>query len=258
LRYEVLGPLRIVDECGGHSIAAKKVQAALALLVVLHDQVVSSEKIIYEIWRDRPPRRSMAGIHVYISRIRKFLERPYQVNGNPITTTPSGYLLRLGGDSVDFEDFRRYIDLGKEHYRAERYEEALVRFGEALRLWHGSVLDEIREGPVVNGFAVQQEEMRLECIELMLSASLALGRHREIVGYLYSLVQDFPLHEGFYQKLMLALYRSGRRADALRVYQSARDTLRGELGLEPSLPLRQLQQKILVVDSWDSQRRNVS
>lgn len=258
MRYEVLGPLRIIDHRGARSIPAKKMQAALALMLIQHDQVVSTEKLIYEIWLDRPPRRSMAGIHVYVSHIRKLLARlPHRAN--PIVTTSSGYMLKLGSDAVDFEDFQESVDAGKEHHRSQRHEEAMACFGEALRLWRGSVLDEIRDGPVVNGFVVRHEEIRLECTELMISSALTLGRHREIVGYLYSLVHDHPLHEEFYQKLMLALYRSGRRADALRVYQSARDTLKGELGLEPSWPLRQLQQKILMVDSWDSTRReNVS
>jgi SARP family transcriptional regulator, regulator of embCAB operon len=259
LRYEILGPLRIVDDNGPHSIAAKKMQAALALMLILHDQVVSTERLIYEIWRDRPPRRSMAGIHVYVSHLRKLLARPSDQaecgNRNRIVTTSSGYMLRLGCDAVDFEDFRAGVEAGKEHYRAHRHQEAMASFDDALRLWRGTVLDEIREGPVVNGFVVRHEEMRLECIELLLSSALSLGKHREIVGYLYSLVQDHPLHEDFYQKLMFALYRSGRRADALRVYQSARDTLRSELGLEPSRPLRQLHQKILVADSWEAATR---
>ena len=258
LRYEMLGPLRVVDDRGAQAIAAKKMQVALAILIILHDQVVSTEKLIYEIWLDRPPRSSMAGIHVHISHLRKLLETPSQAGESPIVTTTSGYLLKLGNSSVDFEDFQKSVALGKEYDQRRRHDDALACFSEALELWRGSVLDELRDGPVVNGFVVQYEEKRLECIEMMISSALTLGKHREMVGYLYSLVQDHPLHEDFYQKLMLALYRSGRRADALRVYKSARDTLRGELGLEPSRPLRQLQQKILMVDSWDSRRENVS
>ncbi len=248
LRYELLGPLRVVDGHGIHTVPAKKMQVTLGLLVILHDQVVSKEKLIYEVWRDQPPRRAVAGIHVYISHIRKLLATRSPQESR-IVTTSSGYMLRLlESETADFEDFQRNLDAGKEYHRSRRYEEAMGCLADALDMWRGPALDEIQDGPVVNGFVIHHDELRLECIELMVSAALALGRHRETVGFLYSLVHDHPFHEDFYQKLMLALYRSGRRADALRVYQSARETLRAELGLEPSVPLQQLQHRILTAD----------
>ncbi|WUI00886.1 AfsR/SARP family transcriptional regulator [Spirillospora sp. NBC_00431] len=254
MRYEVLGPLRVNDGGEFSFISARKIETVLAVLLIRADQVVAPEELMAEIWADRPPRRATAGLHVYISQLRKFLQRPDQ-DGNRIVTRPAGYLLNKGGDDIDFHDLLRLADQGRAALRDGRREDAAALLEEALGLWHGPVLGDLRGGsgdvrcgPIVEGFTAWMAELRLECLELLADTQLELGRHRELVGRLYSLTAENPLRESFYRQLMLALYRSERQADALKVYHSARDTLRDELGLEPCRALRELQQAILLDD----------
>lgn len=247
MRYEILGPPRLVGKGGVVPVEAPKMQLVLIALLIHREQVVSVEKLIRETWGQGPPRRATAGIHVYISHLRKLIS---QASGGkqPIITKPSGYLLQVGADELDFADFEQFFAAGKAAYQESRHEEAGHHFRQALQLWRGSITDETKNAPMARGFALRLAEMRLESAELMASSALALGQYREAVGLLYPLVSEHPLNESLYQKLMFALYRTGRRADALKVYQSARQLLQAELGLEPSLPLRELQQKILLAD----------
>ena len=244
MRYEVLGPLRVVNgDCIG-SIGAQKVQVLFAVLLIRADQVVGVDQLMYEIWGERVPSRAVAALHVYVSQLRKFLSHPDRI-GNPIETRPPGYVLHRGADELDLNDFQRSATQARAHLRAGRHEEAAVAYQAALDLWRGPALGDLRTGMLISGFARWLEETRLECLERLLEARLALGQHRELVGHLYALVAEFPLHETFHRQLMLALYRSGRQADALSAYRSARQILHGELGLEPGRPLRALQQAIL-------------
>jgi DNA-binding SARP family transcriptional activator len=115
-------------------------------------------------------------------------------------------------------------------------------------MWRGPVLGDLSHGPIVESFVTWLSETRLECTEMLIDAQLELGRHRKIVGRLYSLTAEHPLRESFSRQLMLALYRSERQADALDVYRSVRRTIHDELGLEPCRALQELQQSILTAD----------
>lgn len=247
MRYEILGPVRLIGAHQVVPIETAKIQTVLETLLICHDQIVSVDRLVTEIWGEAPPRRATGGIQVYIYHVRKLVSR---VSGGrqPVVTKPSGYLLQLGSDELDLVDFQASVDEGKAAYYASDFERAISCFQRALTLCRGSLLDETRAGPLARGFALRVEETRLEVLELTVSASLALRRYQEAVALLSSLVSEHPLHESFYQKLMVALLHSGRRADALKVYQSARHTLMSELGLEPSLPLRELQHRILTAD----------
>ncbi|WP_131738462.1 AfsR/SARP family transcriptional regulator [Actinomadura roseirufa] len=247
MRYEVLGPLRVVDGDVRTSISARKIETVLAVLLIRSDQVVALDQLIQEIWDDAPPRRALAGLHVYISQVRKFLARPGR-EGNPVLTQAPGYLLRKGEDEIDFHVFLDAVKQGRACMRERRYEEAAVWLEGALEMWRGPVLGDLRSGPVIEGFVTWMTESRLECMEMLADALLRQGRHRELIGRLYSLVTENPLREAYYRQLMLALYRSDRQADALQVYQSARSTLKEELGLEPCRTLRDLQRAILAAD----------
>jgi SARP family transcriptional regulator, regulator of embCAB operon len=247
VRYEILGPLRLTGSRGPVPLEAKKLQIVLATLLICREQVVSVDRLIGEIWGEWPPRRAIAGIHVYISHIRRTLSKA-SGQGKPVVTRPPGYMLQLGADELDFDEFQTAVAAGKVAYRNQCHEEAVCNLQNALQLWRGPLENDVNHGPIMRGFTLQVEERRLECVELMISSSLALGDYREMVGYLYSLISAHPLHEAFYQKLMFALYHTGRRGDALKVYQIARETLKDELGLEPSRPLQELQQKILTTD----------
>ncbi|QXJ26128.1 AfsR/SARP family transcriptional regulator [Actinomadura graeca] len=247
MRYEVLGPLRVVDGDGCAAISARKIETVLTVLLIRSDQVVALDQLITEIWGDAPPRRAMAGLHVYISQVRKFLNRPWHAE-SPVVTRPPGYLLRKGPDDIDFHLFFDAVGRGRALMREGLHEEAADALEDALGMWRGPVLGDLRSGPIIEGFVTWMTESRLECLELLADAHLRLGRHREVIGRLYSLVTENPLRESYYHQLMLALYRSDRQADALKVYQSARSTLREELGLEPCRALRDLQRAILTAD----------
>jgi DNA-binding SARP family transcriptional activator len=239
--------LRVVDGDECSSISARKIETVLAVLLIRCDQVVALDRLIDEIWDHAPPRRAMAGLHVYISQVRKFLSRPGPAE-NPVVTQAPGYLLRRGDAEIDFQLFLEAAERGRALMRDRRHEEAVACLEAALGLWRGPVLGDLRSGPIIEGFVTWLTEARLESQELLIEAFLRLGRQREVIGRLYSLVAENPLRETYYRQLMLALYRSDRRADALRVYQAARTMLREELGLEPCRALRDLQQAILTAD----------
>jgi SARP family transcriptional regulator, regulator of embCAB operon len=246
LRYEILGPLRVLDRNGSASVvSARKIETVLATLIIRSDQVVPFDQLVAEIWCDMPPRRAAAAVHVYISELRKFLLRAGQPKNQVVTIAP-GYLLSKGTDDIDFHQFVQLMNEGRVQMRETRYDEASATLREALGLWRGRALDDLRSGVIIDSFVTWLTEARLECLEMLGDAQLKLGRQREMVGEFYSLIAENPFREAFYRQLMLALYRSERQADALLVYQKARKTLHDELGLEPCRALRELQRAILV------------
>lgn len=246
MRYEVLGQFRVVDGDTSSLISARKIETVLAVLVIRADQVVTPDQLIAELWGDAPPRRATAALHVYISESRKFLFREGQPS--PIATQPSGYVLHKGTDEIDFHCFLRFMNQGRASARAGCPAEAASCLERALAQWHGPALGDLRGGPITEGFATWVTESRVDCFELLADAQLRLGMHRELVARLYSLTAEHPLRETFYRQLMIALYRSERQAEALKVYQLARRTLQDELGLEPCRALREVQRAILTDD----------
>lgn len=247
MRYEVLGQLQVRDDERASFISAPKIETLLAVLLVRSGQVVTHDQLIAEIWGDGPPRRVMAGLHVYVSQLRKFLTSAGQPKC-PIVTSPAGYQLRLGQDELDCEIFLRLVQTGRENAAQQRDEQARYCFERGLTLWRGPALADLSYGPILEGFATCLLEARLECTELLIDCQLRLGRHREVVGQLYTLIAEHPLREAFRRQLMLALYRSERTADALNAYQAARRALHDELGLEPCRSLQNLQRAILTAD----------
>lgn len=247
MRYEVLGDLRVADESNYAYISARKVAILLALLVIRRGGFVSVSQIIDEIWEDRPPAKANGALHVYVCQLRKFLKN-LSTTDSQVLTRSSGYLLHLGKDELDLQIFQDLIQQGREQMQDRRFREAAQSFDDALALWRGPALTDLEGGPIIRAFAAWVDEIRLECVELRIEAGFALGRHREHVGQLYALTSEHPLREVFYRQLMLALYHSDLQADALRVYQSARDTLRQELGLDPCRRLRDLHRSILTSD----------
>ncbi|OIK28714.1 AfsR/SARP family transcriptional regulator [Streptomyces malaysiense] len=247
MRYEILGPLRVVDGHNHSFISAQKVETLFAVLLICAEQIVSPTQLMKELWGDQLPKRATAGLHVYISQLRKFLHRPHRQQ-NPVVTQQTGYVLRMGTDTLDLHTFSDLAAQGRALAKDHCYEPAADRFERALSLWHGPVLANLGNGPIIDGFTTWLTETRMECQEMLTDVHLHLGRHRELIGPLYSLTCEYPLRETLYRQLMLALYRSERKADALHVYQRARRTLNDELGLEPCRALRDLHQAVLADD----------
>jgi DNA-binding SARP family transcriptional activator len=190
----------------------------------------------------------MAGLYVYVSQLRKFLDSVSQ-GENPVITHSSGYFLQADSDKIDFHNFRKLVNMGRDHVREQDYECAVSIFESALSLWRGPMSTVLGNGSIGYGFATWINELRMECTEMLMDCHVRLGHHREFVGQLYALTAEHPLREAFYCQLMLALYRSDRQADALAVYQQARQTLLRELGLEPCRALQSLQRAILSADA---------
>ncbi|MGW0810817.1 AfsR/SARP family transcriptional regulator [Nonomuraea sp. NPDC002799] len=247
VRYHILGSLRVVDGNTVVFINALKIKTVLATLLIRSNRVVPFEQLITELWGERPPRRAVAAVHVYVSQLRKLL-RSADGQDSPIITRAPGYLIQVQPDELDLDVFLRLIEQGRRLMREQRHQEIVDLTHTALGMWQEPLLGDLRESSMVNRFATWLEELRIEFIEMMIDSYLILDRHRETVSYLYSLVQEYPLHEKFYRQLMLALHNSGRTADALQVYRCARSTLMVELGVEPGRPLRDLQQLILHAD----------
>jgi SARP family transcriptional regulator, regulator of embCAB operon len=247
MRYEILGPLRVVDGDKSLSVRAPKMEVLLATLLIRSNQVVSLDQLLTEIWNINPPRQATPALYVYVSQLRKLLRRSDRP-GSPIVTRAPGYVFCSRADQLDLEIFQELVNRGRAADREGRPAEAAAAFGDALALCRGPVLSELRDGPIVTGFVSWLEEVRLECTGKMVEANLALGRHHEMISFLHTQIGEHPLHESFYRQLMQALYRSERRADALNVYHRARRTLQAELGLGPGRQLRDLHDQILVAD----------
>jgi DNA-binding SARP family transcriptional activator len=247
VKYHILGSLRVGDGNTVVFINALKIKTVLAALLIRANQVVPFDQLIVELWGEKPPRRAAAAVHVYVSQLRKLLKSADEQE-SPIITRAPGYLIQVKPDELDLDVFLRLIEQGRRLQREQRHQEIIDLAHTALGMWQEPVLSDLRESSMVNRFATWLEELRIEFLEMMIDSYLALDRHRESVSYLYSLLQDHPLHETFYRQLMLALHSGGRTADALQVYRSARDTLKAELGLEPGRALQDLQQLILHAD----------
>ncbi|MET9894308.1 AfsR/SARP family transcriptional regulator [Streptomyces sp. NBC_00647] len=249
MRYEILGPLRVTDEGEVVTVSARKMQVLMAALLIRSGEIVSCEQLIAEIWGDKPPRQATAALYVYISQLRKILERP----GGPrvIVTGPPGYLIAPQEGQLDLHTFQDLVNQGRAAVRERRHGDAVAHLTSALDLWRGPAPVDTSSGPIITGFTAWLDQMRLECTEKLVQANLELGLHSELIPLLFALIAEYPLHEAFYRQLMLALYHSERRADALQVYRSARQVLQRELGLEPGRGLRELHQGILGTDYSD-------
>jgi predicted ATPase/DNA-binding SARP family transcriptional activator len=232
--YRILGPLEVLGDNGPLRLGGAKQRALLALLLLDSGRVVSQERLIDELWGEAPPDTARESVHVYVSRLRKVLP------AGALVTEGAGYALQVAPDAVDLASFERL--------RAEG------RFHEALALWRGPPLAEFDEdfARVEGG---RLEELRLSTLEERLDADLARGRHAELVGELEALVDAHPHRERLRGQLMLALYRSGRQAEALAAYRAARFAL-DELGIEPSEELRRLERQILTQDAALMPRRS--
>ena len=214
----------------------------LAVLLLRPNEVVSTSRLVDELWGDRPPATAVKTVQVYVSKLRKLLGEGL------LETRPTGYRLRPPPGSIDLERFEAMLEDGRRLLGEGSAREAADVLRGALALWRGRPLADFQYELFARNEIGRLDELRLAALEQRLEADLALGRHAEVVGELQGLVRDHPHHESFRRLLMLALYRSGRQADALGAYQEARAALVDELGLDPSRSLQRLEKAILVQD----------
>jgi predicted ATPase/DNA-binding SARP family transcriptional activator len=240
--FSLLGPLSVTFSGEPVGLGGQKRRALLAVLLLEANQVVSRDRLIDALWGEEPPDTARNTIQVYVSQLRKLLPE------GVLETAPPGYRLVVDPDTVDLFEFVRLSEEGRTALATGDAARAADTLRNALALWHGAPLADLPWEPFAQAEIVRLEELRLAAHEDRIDADLALGRHGQLVGELEGLVAEHPLRERLRGQLMLALYRSGRQADALAVYQRARRTLFDELGIEPGESLRRLERAILAHD----------
>lgn len=231
MKFRLLGPLLVYDHLGGTGwvgIGAAKARLLLATLLVRAHQVLSVDEIVHELWGDRPPKTATTQVHGYVLRLRKLLD---DRDGRVLTTVAPGYRLVLGPADTDLQAFEAAVERGE--------------FAGALELWRDTAFADVPPSATVAAEVARLTERRLAALDARVVVDLAAGRHTALVGELSQLVEEHPLHERFWQHLMLAQHGSGRQAEALRTYQRVRAVLVDELGVEPGAELRELHQRIL-------------
>jgi DNA-binding SARP family transcriptional activator len=236
LEFRILGPLEIRH--GGRAIAAlggQKQRALLALLLLHAGRVVPTDRLLDDLWGEQPPPTAQSSLQNLVSQLRKAL------GPDVVVTRAPGYLLKIDPEQLDLHRFEQLLAKARELEPAERAR--VLR--EALALWRGSPLAEFAFERFAENEIGRLEDLRMAAIEERIDADLELDRHAELVGELEGLVADHPYRERLRGQLMLALYRSGRQAEALRVYHDTRRSLVDELGIEPSRSLQQLYASIL-------------
>jgi DNA-binding SARP family transcriptional activator len=242
--FRILGPLEVWHDGRAVAVTGARQRALLALLLLHAGEVVSTDRLLDEIWGDAPPAAGPTALRVRVSQLRKAL----RAGGEPLVTRPSGYMLRLEAEQLDLRRFERLVRDGQRAADRADHDAAVDLLDRALALWRGPALADLAYEPFAHAPIVRREELRLAAIELHVGAELALGRHARVVGELRSLVAEHPLRERLWGHLMLALYRDGRQAEALDAYRTARRRLVDDVGIEPGPELRALERRILAQD----------
>jgi DNA-binding SARP family transcriptional activator len=245
MEFRILGPLEVLDEGQRVALAGSKQRALLALLLLHRGETLGTERLIDELWGERPPATAAKSVQVLVSRLRKALAR---AGTELIATRERGYELRVEPELVDAQRFERLMGEGRDELAAGHAESATAALEEALSLWRGRPLDDLAYEPFAQGEIARLEQLRVAAVEQLIEAKLALGRHAEVVAQLERLVAEHPYRERLWGQLMLALYRCERHAEALQAYQDARRVLVEELGVEPGERLRELERAVLEQD----------
>jgi DNA-binding SARP family transcriptional activator len=243
MQFRILGPLVVDDDRRQIPLGGARQRALLAILLLHRGQVVPAERLSEELYRPQPPPSADTALRAHISRLRRALGP-----SGALHTRAGGYVLDLEPGTLDSERFEELLERGKSQRAAGNPGEAATRLREALALWRGPPLADFAYEDFAQREIARLEELRLAALEERIEADLALGRHAELVGELEQLVSEHPLRERPRGQLMLALYRSGRQADALETYREGRRLLSDELGLDPGRPLRDLERAILRQD----------
>ena len=237
MEFRILGPLEVLDGDREVPLPGPKQRGLLALLLLHANEVVSSDRLIDELWPGEASAAAAAALQASVSRLRKALGGGSEL----VATVPPGYVVRIGSDQLDLHRFQALVA------RAAGADPTAAGdvLREALALWRGPALAEFTYEPFAMTAISRLDELRLLALEKRIDAELTLGRHGDLVPELEVLVAEHPLRERFRAQLMLGLYRAGRQAEALEVFQAARRTLVDQLGIEPGPALNELEGAIL-------------
>ncbi|HET7856958.1 MAG TPA: AfsR/SARP family transcriptional regulator [Gaiellaceae bacterium] len=239
MEFRLLGDLEIADGERLLSVGGKQQRALLALLLLRANHVVAVDTLIEDLWGENASSRAAGNLHSLVSRLRG------TIGGDRLERHGNGYLLRAADAELDVGRFEQL----REAAAHATGEEASAKLRAALELWRGPALADFTYEAWAQNDIRRLEELRLVALEERIEAELSCGRHAALVGELQALVAEHPLRETFRRQLIVALYRSGRQAEALDAYRDARRVLDEELGLEPSPQLRELEQAVLRHDS---------
>jgi WD40 repeat protein/DNA-binding SARP family transcriptional activator/energy-coupling factor transporter ATP-binding protein EcfA2 len=249
LEFRILGPIEVVSAGTVVRLGGRRQRAVLAILLLRANQVVPVERLAEDLYGGgNAPATAVGQVRDHVSQLRKLLA----ANGNgasPLETRAPGYVLRVEPEQIDANRFERELDAAAAELQSGDASGAAARLREALRLWRGPPLADLAYEPFAHAEIERLEELRLTALGQRLDADLALGRDAALVAELESLVTEHPTREEFLRRLMLALYRSGRQAEAVDAYHAARRALVERHGMEISPDLRELVGKILRQDS---------
>ncbi|MFC6094792.1 AfsR/SARP family transcriptional regulator [Saccharothrix lopnurensis] len=249
MRVSVLGPLEVEEGNRDITPSAGKPRQLVALLALHAGEVVPLRGIVEELWGARPPGNPVQSVQTYVLNLRRTVDA---AGGSwaraRLTTRHTGYQLDLGPDELDVRRYERLAGAGRWALDQGDPERASVLLASALDVWRGPALVDVPVGGLLAGKARRLDESRLGVLEARIDADLRLGRHGRVLGELSELNARYPMHEAVCAQYMTALYRSGRKWQALEAFRALRGALVDELGLEPSRRVRRVHQAILNSD----------
>ncbi|MEU8607254.1 BTAD domain-containing putative transcriptional regulator [Actinoplanes sp. NPDC048791] len=246
IHFRVLGTLEIRRDDALVVISAAKLRIILASLVLHAGRVVPVSVLIDRLWDDEPPAEARAALQTYVARLRRQLGADFAIH-----TRSGGYVIELPPGSCDLQKLDELLESARTALGQGDRVAALESLRAANALWRGPILSDVESATLHREEVPQLQERCLEAAERRFALELALGHHRAVVEELRALVAAYPLQEGLRAHLMHALYRSGRQAEALKVYRDVAALLRTELGLDPGSELRAVHQAILLGKSLD-------
>ena len=241
--FRILGPLEVLDDGRALELGGARQRALLAILLLRHGHVVKADRLIEDLYGGRPPATAAKSLQAHVSRLRRALGPEERLR-----TRAGGYVLEVHEGELDADRCRRLLADARRALAGGRPGEAAESLASALALWRGAPLVDVAYEAFAQEEIAWLEQLRLDLREERLEADLALGRHAEVTGELEQLVATHPLRERLRGQLMLALYRGGRQAEALGVYQAGRRALVEELGIDPGRALQQRERAILNQD----------
>ncbi len=246
MNFRILGSLEVVGGAAIADLGPPKQRALLAVLLLHVGEIVSVDRLIDALWPGEPPRTAAHSIQIYVSELRKALA-PF-ASGELIVTRQPGYALQATAESVDARQFERLVDDGLARLQAGDRSAGTELLRSALTLWRGPALSDFTYEEFAQPYIRRLTDRHLDAIEELAAAVLAGGAIQDAVSLAEAAIREDPLRERSREILMLALYRSGRHAEALRTYQRLRELLAEEIGLDPSPAVQRLQERILLHD----------
>jgi DNA-binding SARP family transcriptional activator len=257
MQIKALGPIEVAIDDRVVRLSGQRQRALLAALVLDHGKVVPVDRLVDILWDACPPATARVKVQAHVSALRQLIGHPRDGADGPLLTRPPGYLLSAKEVDLDLSEFHMLASRGRASMERGDAANASATFAMALAIWRGPAFADV-ESLRIRSAAVALEERRLLAVEAKAEADLALGRREGVVAELGPWIITHPLRERLRALLMLALYRLGCRADALRLYRDGRQVMVAELGLEPGQQLRSLHQRILAEDAALHRKRSGS